>query len=152
MSCVAEAIGYTLCFLNNRYSRKKLLILFIASAAFFCMIVSVIPKDEPNETTWCTVLTILFATFGKAAASASFNSVYVYTYLMFPTNVRNTLYAFCTSASRIGSLVAPQVNLLRHLVWAPLPYITFSMTAIVAAAFLIFFPDQASWNDEEADE
>lgn len=145
MSCVAEACGYSLCFLNNKYSRKKVLICFIAFASFFCLLVSAIPRDKPDETTWRTVLTILFATFGKAAASACFNSIFVYTFLMFPTNVRNTLFAFCGSASRIGCLISPQVNLLRNLVWTPLPYIIFSSTAILAGFFLMFLPDPSNF-------
>lgn len=145
LSCAGEFVGYSVCFLNDRYSRKKMIIIFILSAVFFCSSVTFIPKDKFGVTSWRSVLTILFATLGKAAASASFNSVFVYTFRMFPTNVRNTLFGLCSSVGKIGSLISPQINLLRDLVWAPFPYIIFSVTAVFAVVLLLFLPDPSKF-------
>ena len=141
LSCIGEFIGYSICFLNDRFSRKKVMIVFLMSATMFCLLASVSPKDSDGVTTWRSMLTIFFATAGKAAASASFNSIFVYTFRMFPTNVRNTLFALCNSIGKIGSLVSPQINILRTLVWAPLPYMIFSSSAVIASFVLFFLPD-----------
>ena len=41
ISSIAEAIGYASCHLNDRFSRKKVLILFFASTSVICCIVGV---------------------------------------------------------------------------------------------------------------
>ena len=56
-----------------------------------CIAVSALPKEDTADVTWSTVLVILFASAGKASASAAFNSGYVLTSKIYPTNVRNTL-------------------------------------------------------------
>lgn len=145
LSCIAEFIGYSLCFINDRYSMKKTLVVYILAASLFCLTVSAIPKDELGVTTWRTWMTVIFATMGKSAASASFNSIFVYTNKMYPTNVRNTFFALCFSFGRIGALVSPPINLLRFLVWGPLPYLIFSLCAFVAVAMLLFLPDPSKY-------
>lgn len=141
LSCIGEFIGYSICFLNDKFSRKKVMIIFLMSATLFCLLASLSPKELDGQTTWRSFLTIFFATAGKAAASASFNSIFVYTFRMFPTNVRNTLFALCNSIGKIGSLLSPQINVLRTLVWEPLPYFVFSSSAVIASFVLFFLPD-----------
>ena len=37
----------------------------------------------------------------------------------------------------IGSLVAPQINLLAELFWKPLSYVVFSVLSIVSSSFVV---------------
>ena len=41
VSSIAEIIGYAICHLNDRFSRKKVLVGFLASASVVCFIVAV---------------------------------------------------------------------------------------------------------------
>ena len=141
LSCLAELIGYSSCFLNDKFSRKKCLIFFISSAGIVCFLCTLIPKELAGETTWRSGLGILAASVGKVFVSACFSSIYVYTIRMFPTNVRSTMFAICNSTGRIGSIIAPQINLLRLLVWDPLPYLIFSVNAGAAALAVKFLPN-----------
>lgn len=147
LSSTSETIGYICCYLNDRFSRKKVLISFLASASIMCLTVVLIPLgNQSNGISWSAILIILFASIGKAMASAAFNSAYVFTSQLYPTSVRNTLVSVVSSSSRIGSLLAPQINMLRSLVWGPLPYLIFSGASLVSCVFTFFLPDTSSLN------
>ncbi len=77
-------------------------------------------------------------------ASAAFNSGYVFTSKLYPVNVRNTLVSLVLSVGRIGSLISPQINLLKTLVWAPLPYLIFSFSSLIASFTMIFVPNPSN--------
>ena len=109
LASIAEVFGYALCHLNDRFNRKILLIIFFGLTGSFCLIGVFIPNDQ-------AVLVIIFALVGKAMASAAYNSCYLYTSQQFPTNVRNTYFMFASSFGRIGSIIAPQINLLQKLI------------------------------------
>jgi MFS family permease len=97
-SSLAEVVGYISCHLNDKFSRKKVMIGFLGTAGLVCLAVAVIPKDNASGgVTWDSALIILFASFGKAAASAAFNSGYVLTSKLYPTNVRSTLASLVLS-------------------------------------------------------
>ena len=147
LSSVAEIFGYICCHLNDKFSRKKVLIGFLGSASLMCLTVAVIPQNNDNKTiSWNSILIIIFASIGKAMASAAFNSGYVFTSKQYPTNVRNTLVSLVSSIGRVGSLISPQINLLRVLVWDALPYLIFSFTSLIACLFTLFLPDTSSLN------
>lgn len=96
-SSLAEIVGYVSCHLNDKFSRKKVLIGFLGSGGLMCLVVAVIPKSAINGITWNSVLIIIFASIGKAMLSAAFNSGYVFTSKLYPTNVRSTLVSLVLS-------------------------------------------------------
>jgi hypothetical protein len=151
-SSLAEIIGYASCHLNDYFSRKNVLIGFLGSASLMCLIVALIPTNSSIifnifnlNISLNSILIILFASIGKAMASAAFNSGYVFTSKLYPTSVRNTLVSLVSSIGRVGSLISPQINLLRKIVWAPLPYFIFSGSSLLACLFTIFLPDPSSY-------
>ena len=148
LSSFSETLGYLCCYLNDKYSRKKVLIGFLAAASVMCMSVVLIPLDHRSMDgiTFSTVLVILFASVGKAMASAAYNSAYMFTSQVYPTHVRNTLVSVVSCSSRIGSFIAPQINMLRTLVWGPLPYLIFSTASLIACVCTFFLPDNYSLN------
>ena len=69
--------------------------------------------------------------------------------ITFEASLISNIYASCSvvsSSSRIGSLLAPQINMLRSLVWGPLPYLIFSGASLVSCVFTFFLPDTSSLN------
>ena len=125
------------------FLEKKFSFFCFALSASFCLGVALVPS---KSTTLNTVLIILFASVGKAMASAAYNSAYQFTIQVYPTHVRNTLVSLVSCSSRIGSLIAPQINMLRLLVWALLPYIIFSGASLVACVCTFFLPGNYSIN------
>ena len=143
LSSVSEAFGYLCCYLNDKYSRKKVLIGFFILSTCFCLVVALTPSTSEKLN---IILVILFASLGKAMCSAAYNSVYVFTSQVYPTHVRNTLVSVISCSSRIGSLISPQINMLRTLVWGPLPYFIFSGASLLSCLCTFFLPDSYSIN------
>lgn len=114
LSSVSESIGDMCCYINDKYSRKKVLIGFLAAASVMCLSVVLIPLDRQSiGINVNSVLVILFASAGKAMASAAFNSVYVFTSQVYPTHVRNTMVSVVSCSSRLGSFMSPSINMLK---------------------------------------
>ncbi len=64
--------------------------------------------------------------------TAAYNLAYIYTSDLYPTETRNTAIQFMTSVGGASSLICPQINMLKTYVWGPLPYIIYSVTAMLA--------------------
>ena len=143
LSSVSEIFGYLCCYLNDRYSRKKVLIGFFVLSTAFCLGVALMPNNSDRIN---IVLVIVFASIGKAMASAAYNSAYMFTSQVYPTHVRNTLVSVVSCSSRLGSLISPQIIMLRTLVWGPLPYLIYSGASLLACVCTIFLPNNYSIN------
>lgn len=144
LSSVAEIVGYACCHLNDIFGRKRTMIGFLMMASAVCLVVALVPagsKSSDGSLTWNSIIKIIFASIGKAMASAAFNSCYIFNSLLYPTKVRTTIVLFASNIGRIGSYVSPQINLLQTAVWRPLPYIIFSSSAFLASIFVFLLPD-----------
>lgn len=143
LGSIAELVGYFCCHLNDRFGRRRMMMTFILSSSVICLIVAVIPSSssKSSSVSWNSVLKIIFASIGKTAVSAAYNSCYIFNSLLFPTHVRTTVLVFTTNVGRIGALISPQINLLQTLVWGPLSYIIFSASALLAAIVVFILPD-----------
>ena len=139
-SGLCEMFGYFLCHFNDKFGRKTIFAIFLAFAGVMCLAVAVLPRSEANVF---KVAMFTCTGLGKAMVSGAFNCAYVYTSQMYPTHMRSTLLIFVGCLGKIGALISPQINLLRILVWKPLPYLIFS-SASLAASFVVFIiPDPA---------
>ena len=142
---IAELIGYWICLLNDKFGRRRTNIFYLLIAAIVCLIVSLIPRNkdfnDDKKVLEDVVLIISLISLGKCMISASFNTLYIYTSELYPTNVRNFALLFCSCVGRIGSLISPQINLLGDVVWKPLPFLIFSISAFVAAIFGFILPE-----------
>lgn len=138
----AELIGYFMCHLNDRFGRKRMMMIFLLSASLFCIIVAFVPgSSSEGGLTWTAVLKIVFASIGKVSVSAAYTSCYIFNSMLFPTHVRTTVLVFTTNVGRIGALISPQINLLQSLVWSPLSYMIFSSASLAASVVVFFLPD-----------
>lgn len=144
LSCIAEASGYALSLLDSKFPAKRVMLMFLWSAAFFSALVILIPRDTGDEHTWRSYLLIAVATLGKMAVSAAYNSGYGYTYKMFPAAIRNTMFTVCLSIGKLGPMLAPTVIMLQAVVFKSFPYMVFTACAMLASAFLLILPDPSS--------
>ncbi len=138
ISSLAEIIGYASCHFNDKFGRKKMLMIFLVLSSVVCMIVAFMP---PANTIILITTKMILVFVGKACASAAFNSSYIYNSLLYSTSVRSTIVLFASNCGNVGSLISPQINSLQQFVWKPLPYLIFSGSSLLASFFISLLPD-----------
>jgi OCT family organic cation transporter-like MFS transporter 16 len=132
-------VGYASCHLNDRFGRKKMLVIFLVVSSLVCLVVAVLPSE--SESLAIMILKMAFVFFGKASASAAFNSAYIYNSLLYSTAVRSTIVLFASNFGNLGGFISPQINSLQTLIWRPLPYLIFSVSSLIASLCVSVLPD-----------
>lgn len=149
LSSFAEMTGYSLSFLNEKFKRKKIFMIFAVLSGVTCLAVALIQfiKDSDDGSIDLKIILLIIFTFlGKTTASGAYNSSFVYTSLMFPTRVRNSMILFCDSIGSFGAILSPEINLLGEVVLKQLPYLLFSLLSFVGFIFIVILPDPSSLN------
>jgi MFS family permease len=143
LSAIAEVIGYSICFLNDKFGRRKTNIVYLFITGIVCLIVCFMPYLKSylfnNEVIFIVILTLI----GKCFSASSYNTCYVYSSEIYNSNIRSSALLFFSSFGRIGSLIAPQINLLGSIIWKQLPYIIFSIAALCSSISVCLLPENA---------
>ncbi len=139
LSSVFEFIGTVLCQFNDLVGRKKALLVQIFLMSVSLLLNGILP-DESYGTTLVIPKIILFL-IAKLMVAAAFNTLIVFCAELYEVQVRNTAITINGSLGFLGSLLAPQINQLRVLVWQPLPYIIYATAGFVSCSILIFLPE-----------
>lgn len=132
LSSIAEAVGYSLCFFNSKYGHRITNMFYMSFSAVVCLAIGLITSELDMETTAIKILVIILTIIGKCMVSASFNTCFIYSTEYYSTSVRNFVLLFLSSLGCIGSIIAPQINLLADLVWEPMPFLIFTVFAFLA--------------------
>lgn len=141
LSCtIAEIIGMLGGFYGTQYSRRTLLMVYFLITAVTSFLVAIIPNDEKEAFSFRSILIMFCAFCGKVLISTIFYLIYHYSSKVYPTRVRNTLVSFACCLGRFGAILAPQIILLRMLVWAPLPYFIFAFSSFLALGSVFLLP------------
>lgn len=77
---------------------------------------------------------------GKLAITSSYGTVYIFSAEQFPTVIRNVALGAASTAARVGSILAPYINLLGEY-WKPLPLIIFGATAFIGGLLSLLLPE-----------
>ncbi|CAK1542337.1 unnamed protein product [Leptosia nina] len=117
----------------DRFGRKRVLITMYVLSACLCISLSFIPK---GQKWWSLVLYLS----GKFSITVAYSSVYIYVSEVFPTRVRQSLLAVCSSLGRVGSTLAPLTPLLA-LYYDNLPAIFFGSFALIASLLVFSLPE-----------
>ena len=147
VSAVAEIIGYLACKLNDRFGRKRMFIAFFVFIVASCLVEAAClawPQDGSHVSgpvKSALVVKIVFAGVSKAAASAVFDSCYVYNSLFYTTDVRATAVLFSANMGVVGSFLSPQIRFLSELFWAPLAFLVYAASALGALGVLCLLSD-----------
>ncbi|CAH2232580.1 jg10141 [Pararge aegeria aegeria] len=88
----------------DKYGRKKTMIVTYTTCAATSLLFAFLPRSD----LWSIPLYLI----GKWSVTLTYSSVYIYVSEVFPTNMRQTLISVCSTAGRIGSLIAPLTPLL----------------------------------------
>jgi hypothetical protein len=114
-----------------------------SKASSVCLVISFVPRNKDvknqNKVLEDNILIISLISIGKLMILASFNTFYIFTNQLYHINDRNFAFSFCSSVGRLGFLISPQINLLGDIIWKPLPFIIFSISAIFAAIFNFYY-------------
>lgn len=76
---------------------------------FFILRFSMTPCIGLSDHLWVKLLLFLSS---KYAITMAFNTMYVFTAEMFPTELRMSLFGIASMFGRLGSMIAPQMSLL----------------------------------------
>ncbi|XP_050677735.1 solute carrier family 22 member 3-like [Leptidea sinapis] len=117
----------------TRFGRKKPICIAYCLCSLFLMASAFIPKS----IWWAT---LVFYISGKMCSSYGMFAIYVVSMEVFPTTSRNSLTNIANTLGRLGSVLAPQVPLLRSIM-PSLPVILFSVTSLGPAGLSLLLPD-----------
>ena len=91
-------------YLPNLIGRKKTVNISIFLAGIFCIVIPFIPITGNGQ-----ILRIVFGIVGKLMSTLSFDTITVWSFEIFPTNVRSRGLSFVFVASSIGSSSSPWI-------------------------------------------
>ncbi|KAM4726287.1 uncharacterized protein FYW61_012152 [Anableps anableps] len=134
LSAVVEIPAYSLSWIMFRWcSRRLSLFSMFFAGGFFIFTTQLIPAH-------LVVLSITFEMLGKFSVSTVFSITYAYTAELYPTVLRNTAVGACSTASRIGSIIAPYFIYLRTYS-VSLPYILVGSLTVLTALLSLLLPE-----------
>jgi hypothetical protein len=78
-------------------------------------------------------VSISFVLIGKLTASSCQLLIIIYTTETYPTALRSTGVGLSACIARLVAMIVPQLSATQYSVWLPLPYIVYSISALLAA-------------------
>ena len=106
LSIIAELVADLACqFTLDRFGRKWTYSFHMALGGVCLLCVACVPA----KLAWIITMLALIAKYG---ISFTFNTIYIVTAEMYPTNIRNSAVSICVAFSRFGGLISPQVEKL----------------------------------------
>lgn len=142
LSGIAEILGFLITLFGTKLSKRSLLCFALFFAGLSLLLAGIIPEDNREGITLNKILTVFSVINGKMLISSCLYLVYIYYNKIFPTSVRNTLVSFIICSGRLGAIIAPQVNLLKVLVWSPMPYYVFGIISMLSSGLVAFLPNE----------
>ncbi|CAG9763144.1 unnamed protein product [Ceutorhynchus assimilis] len=117
----------------NRWGRKKILCgsMIVAGSALLATTIT------PINLVW---LSVFLAMLGKIAITVSYGTVYIFSAEQFPTVVRNAGLGASSTFARLGSIVAPYINIMAHF-WQPFPLLVFGILAFIGGLLSLLLPE-----------
>ncbi|XP_071440795.1 organic cation transporter protein-like [Hetaerina americana] len=119
----------------ERLGRRTSAALTFILSGITCLAVPFLPHEGGES--WLSTVAFLL---GKIFITGSFNTLYTYSSEMFPTGLRSSSLAACSTFGRVGSMLAPQAPLLA-VYGASLPYIVFGAVAMLAGFSSLVLPE-----------
>ncbi|XP_022167888.1 solute carrier family 22 member 21-like isoform X1 [Myzus persicae] len=118
----------------EHFSRRNTQAFSFLFSGIGCIMVNVIPQNY----LWVKLLLFLSS---KYAITMAFNTMYVFTAEMFPTELRMSLFGIASMFGRMGSMIAPQMSLLSVYFGQYVPILLFGIISFMAGALAFLFPE-----------
>ncbi|CAH2049545.1 unnamed protein product, partial [Iphiclides podalirius] len=116
----------------DKYGRKRTLIVNYVTCAVTSLLFAFLPRSD-----WWSIALYLV---GKWSVTLAYSSVYIYVSEVFPTNMRQTLISVCSTAGRIGSLIAPLTPLLSQY-HKSMPTVIFGAMCMISSGLVLMLPE-----------
>ncbi|CAG9824175.1 unnamed protein product [Phaedon cochleariae] len=117
----------------NVLGRRNLMCGCMILAGIALLLTMAVPKDQQ----W---LIVTLAMIGKLSITASYAAVYIFSSEQFPTVIRNAGLGAGSTCARVGSIIAPYMNILTH-VWQPLPLLIFGSLSLLGGIMSLVLPE-----------
>ncbi|KAK3094450.1 hypothetical protein FSP39_001873 [Pinctada imbricata] len=130
--------------LINRIGRKYTSVVFhgIAGVSLILSVVFLMVSTKSGDT--ASIVSLIFSYAGKLGISASFNTVFIYTPELYPTNLRNLGIGLASAAGRVGGVLSPYSTILmRNIAWGP--GALFGSACLLAMALMFLLPETGSY-------
>lgn len=150
LACSLEIPGYfASVFIIRHCGRKWPVVASLGLSALMNLIAAPL-QLFPDLSLVVTILSLLC----RAALSSVYGMFYIYSALLFPTEVRQIALGFTIAIGSAFGLAAPYIIGPVATVWTPLPSIIFGAIAFIAAIVTIFLADlqpESSENESPSD-
>ncbi|KAF7267223.1 hypothetical protein GWI33_019552 [Rhynchophorus ferrugineus] len=117
----------------NRWGRKVIL----CGSMIFAGVALLATLLIPVNIVW---LTVILAMLGKISITVSYGTIYIFSAEQFPTVVRNAGLGASSTFARLGSIMAPYINVMAH-VWRPFPLLVFGALALLGGVLSLMLPE-----------
>ena len=138
LSTLSGVMGALLCNLNEKIGYKRALLSYIFTTGLSLTIVSALPYDGILlERKWFLILKGGIYLLAKTMIIAAYNTAIIMVSELFEIKLRLNAMLILNCVGCLATLFAPQINLLRCLVWRPLPFLIYAFWSFVS--FLISY-------------
>ncbi|GJQ67658.1 Orct [Trypoxylus dichotomus] len=122
-----------LIFTLNKWGRKIILCGCMVTAGAALLLTVAVPPEHH----W---LVITLAMISKLAITASYGTIYIFSVEQFPTIIRNAGLGAGSTSARIGSVLAPIINIMSEF-WTPLPLIVYGCLTFAGGCLSLLLPE-----------
>ena len=135
LSSLSDLPGYIICMFSSMYiGRKKAAsVSFIIGTVFFLAL-----GFTPQHL---TTLRVTFAILGRMVLAVSFNTLFLWTFEIYPTVIRSQGMNFSQMISRIGSTIAPFFTSVLQNVNPNLPYYIMAGVLVTCGLLSLLLPE-----------
>ncbi|XP_013419165.1 organic cation transporter protein [Lingula anatina] len=120
-------------FFIDKFGRRKTIFVTICLGGSLCIASGLIPES-------LYFVTITLAALGKMLITLSRSVLYMFIVESYPTVIRHMGLSFCSSVSRLGAVITPQILILGRM-YRPLPFIIWGAVAICTGFLILLVPE-----------
>ncbi|KAM6920210.1 solute carrier family 22 member 13-like isoform 1-T1 [Lycodopsis pacificus] len=131
---LSELPAHVLCiWLLEAVGRKVSLMSTLLVGGFLCILILAVPQDDAIAVTTLAISGRFFINWAGSICN-------VYIQELFPTSFRQTASGLGSTASRVGGLLAPLLNMLAVYHWS-IPTVVFSSLTLISGALSFVLPE-----------
>lgn len=140
-STLSGVAGTLICNLNDKIGYKRALLTYLFLMGTSLIITAALPYDgEMNSKNWFLILKGSIYLFSKSMISAAYNTAIVISSELFDVKLRLNVMLILNCIGCFATLFTPQINLLKFLIWKPLPYLIYAFSAFISFLISYYLP------------
>lgn len=138
LTCIADLPSYVVSlFACNIFGRKKTVLGSLFCAGIFIGCCSLVPQTYKYKY----IFNIVLAMLAKFCTTNAFNSIFLWTFEIYPTVLRSQGTSFCVAWERLGAFCAPFLIRVLQRASYILPYLIMSAAAVLCVLCGLILPE-----------